>query len=51
MLPAALRPLRRSDAGPDRLFWLLLAVAVAGPLADVVVELSNGWHSGFSATL
>jgi ABC-type uncharacterized transport system permease subunit len=29
----------------------LLAVAVAGPLADVVVELSNGWHSGFSATL
>jgi ABC-type uncharacterized transport system permease subunit len=51
MLPAALRPLRRTDAGPDALYWLLLAVAVLGPVADVAVELSSGWHTGLSATL
>jgi ABC-type uncharacterized transport system permease subunit len=51
MLPAALRPLRRTDAGPDTLFWWLLAVAVLGPVADVAVELSSGWHTGLSATL
>ena len=51
MLPAALRPLRRTDAGPDGLYWLLLAVAVLGPTADVAVELSSGWHTGLSATL
>ena len=51
MLPAALRPLRRTDAGRDALFWWLLGVAVVGPVADVAVELSGGWHTGLSATL
>ena len=36
ILPSALLPLRR-DHGRDVLFWLLLAVAVMGPLALVLV--------------
>jgi ABC-type uncharacterized transport system permease subunit len=51
MLPAAIRPLRSDAAEPDGLYWLLLAVAVAGPAGEAAVELAQGWHTGLSATL
>lgn len=51
MLPAAILPVRQSEARPSAIFALLLAVAVLGPLVNVAIEYGNGWHSGFSATL
>jgi ABC-type uncharacterized transport system permease subunit len=51
LVPAALRPLHRTAERPDVLYWVLLAVAVAGPAADVAAELAGGWHTGLSATL
>jgi ABC-type uncharacterized transport system permease subunit len=51
MLPVAILPLRAPAPRPEAAYWLLLAVAVLGPLADVLLTLSGGWHSGLSATL
>jgi ABC-type uncharacterized transport system permease subunit len=51
MLPVAVLPLRQSAPRPGAAYWLLLAVAVAGPLADALLTLASGWHSGLSATL
>jgi len=50
ILPSALLPLRR-DHGRDVLFWLLLAVAVMGPLAWVLVSLGGVWRTDLSMTL
>ncbi len=50
MAPAAILPWRR-EAGRDALYWLLLAVAVAGPLAWVASQMSGVWLTGLSATL
>lgn len=47
LLPATILGLRR-EQGPDGLFWLLLAVAVAGPLVQVVALFSAGWRTGFA---
>ncbi len=50
LVPAALLPYRRR---PDRdlLFWLLLLVAVAGPLLWVWVAFLPGWRTGLAAAL
>ncbi len=50
LAPAALLPYR-TQGGRDGLFWLLLAVAVAGPLVWVWVELAPGWRTGFTPAL
>ena len=50
MIPAALASLRgRGEAGT--LFWPLLAVAIAGPLAWAWVLFSGGWRTGFAPAL
>ena len=50
LVPAALLPYRRRP-GRDMLFWLLLAVAVAGPLLWVWVAFLPGWRTGLAAAL
>jgi ABC-type uncharacterized transport system permease subunit len=49
-LPPALLVLRR-QAGRDASFWLVLAVAVAGPFAWVMAQEGGTWRTGFSITL
>lgn len=50
LLPAALLPLTPAyRRGP--LFWLVVAVAIAGPLTWAGVRLDHGWRSDFSTTL
>ncbi len=51
MLPASLLPYRRRAAGRDGLFWALLAVALAGPLAYCLVRLTGAWETGLSVAL
>lgn len=50
LVPATLLALRRSD-GRDAGFWLLLAVAVAGPTVWVLAQFSDTWRTGFSTAL
>lgn len=50
LLPAAALPYRRGPAR-DGLFWLLLAVAAAGPLLWIWVVFAPGWRTGLSAAL
>lgn len=50
LVPACLVGWRRKPA-PDALFWLALAVGVAGPLAWVIVQDAGAWRPGFSTTL
>ncbi len=50
LVPASLVALRR-DSGPDAVYWMVLAVAVAGPLAWVVAQMSGAWRTGLSTTL
>ena len=50
LAPAALLPYRRRP-GRDLLFWLVLAVAVAGPLLWVWVAFLPGWRTGLAAAL
>ena len=50
MVPTALLSWRR-DRGRDSLYWMLLAVAVAGPLAWVAAQMSGAWLTGLSTTL
>jgi ABC-type uncharacterized transport system permease subunit len=54
LVPASILAVRRGApprAAPGALFWLLLLVAVAGPLAWTVIQLAPEWHTGFSAAL
>jgi ABC-type uncharacterized transport system permease subunit len=56
LLPSAFVALRRRDGGRgeegrDGIFWLTLAVAVAGPLVWVFVKMSGTWQTGLSTTL
>jgi ABC-type uncharacterized transport system permease subunit len=37
--------------GRNLLLWLLLAAAIAGPVALVIAQISAGWQSGLSANL
>ncbi len=50
LVPAALLPLR-SDHSRDPVFWILLAVAAAGPLGVVYVLFAPGWRTGLSSAL
>jgi ABC-type uncharacterized transport system permease subunit len=50
LLPAPALLLRRRE-DRDPLFWLLLAVAVVGPLVVAVAHLWQGWLTGLSAAL
>jgi ABC-type uncharacterized transport system permease subunit len=50
LVPAALLPLR-SDHRRDPTFWILLAVALAGPLGVVYVLFASGWRTGLSSAL
>ncbi len=50
LVPAALAAYRR-DAARDLVFWAVMAVAVSGPLAWSVVQLSGTWRTGLSSTL
>lgn len=49
LVPAWLYVLRGGARAP--LLWLLLAVALAGPLSLVLASWSNGWHTEFAAAL
>lgn len=51
LLPALVLSYRSRSERPEPLFLLALAVAVAGPLTQCVVLLSNTWQSGFSVAL
>lgn len=50
LMPAAVFGWRR-EAARNGLFWILIAVAVAGPLAWSVAQMSGTWRTGFSTTL
>jgi ABC-type uncharacterized transport system permease subunit len=50
LVPAALLPLRR-DHRRDPTFWILLAVAIVGPLGAVYVLFAPGWRTGLSSAL
>lgn len=53
LVPAAIAPLVRPDPERQRdgTFWLLIGVAIAGPLLWVVVELGPSWRTGLAAAL
>ena len=50
LVPAALWSWRRAEA-PDASFWLLLAVAIAGPLVWTWIQFAGGWRTGLAPTL
>jgi ABC-type uncharacterized transport system permease subunit len=50
LVPATLVTLR-AKARRDSLYWLLLAVALAGPLVRAFVALSPAWHTSLSGAL
>lgn len=50
LAPAALRGIL-GPASRDRLFWLLLAVAMAGAGAWTIVQAADGWRTGFAAAI
>lgn len=50
LVPASALPWRRGG-GRDSLFWLLLAVAVAGPAVVATDRLWHGWLATLSVTL
>ncbi|MDJ0942117.1 MAG: cytochrome c biogenesis protein CcsA [Kiloniellales bacterium] len=51
LLPGAILPFRRRVERPDMVYWLLLAVALAGSSAVAVAGFRGAWNTGFSATL
>jgi ABC-type uncharacterized transport system permease subunit len=53
LVPAALAPAGRAAAGEGRgaLYWALVAVAVAGPVAFVAVQQGAAWRTGIAAAL
>lgn len=50
LVPACIVGWRRVPAR-DAVFWAVLAVGVAGPLAWVIVQDAGSWRPGFSTTL
>ncbi len=50
LVPAALLPLRNGHRR-DPTFWILLAVAAAGPLGVVYVMFAPGWRTGLASAL
>ncbi len=51
LVPAAVLSFRRPLDRPDPLFWALLGVALAGPTAYSLIELSGPWKTDLSAAL
>jgi len=54
LVPASIVAVRRGTpprAAPGTLFWLLLVLAVCGPLAWTVAQLAPEWRTGFSTAL
>ena len=51
VLPATAASLRGLTAEPGRLFWLLLAVAVAGPVVWTVAATHGSWRTDLSFAL
>jgi ABC-type uncharacterized transport system permease subunit len=50
LIPLTLFSLGR-DGARDGLYWALMAVAVAGPLAWAVAQVSGAWQTGLSTAL
>jgi ABC-type uncharacterized transport system permease subunit len=50
LVPTSLQAFRRSPAR-DGVFWGLLALATAGPLAWAAVQATGPWPTGFAGTL
>lgn len=50
LLPAAIYAIRNPPSR-ERLFWALLAVAVAGPLLQTAALFGAGWRTGLSSAL
>jgi ABC-type uncharacterized transport system permease subunit len=53
LVPAALAPANPAQPGAARgaLYWALVAVAVAGPVAFVAVQQGAAWRTGIAAAL
>ena len=49
LLPVSLRSLRSNER--DRLFWMLLAVAIAGPAVVAIDQMAQGWLGSLAAAL
>jgi ABC-type uncharacterized transport system permease subunit len=50
LVPAAVLPFRHAPAR-DTVFWLMLAVATAGPALWIWNSLGTGWHTGLASAL
>ncbi|MCH7935694.1 MAG: cytochrome c biogenesis protein CcsA [Proteobacteria bacterium] len=50
LVPSSLLPLRK-DHSRDMIFWLVLAVAVAGPVNRVLASMAGTWRTDLSTTL
>ena len=50
LLPSGILCLRQGDRRPT-IYWILLGVAVAGPVAWALALVSGGWRVDFSGTL
>ncbi len=50
LMPSSLLALRR-DHRPDMVFWLVLLVAVAGPLILVLVTMAGAWRTDLATAL
>ena len=50
LIPAAVLPFRRVPAR-DTVFWLIYAVAVAGPALWIWNAFGTGWHTGLASAL
>jgi ABC-type uncharacterized transport system permease subunit len=51
LVPAAILPWRWRADRPDLVYWSVLAVAVAGPLAATLAQLGDGWSRGLGLAL
>jgi ABC-type uncharacterized transport system permease subunit len=53
LVPAAIAPAGRAPSGEGRglIYWMLIAVAVAGPVAWVAVQQGGAWRTGVGAAL
>lgn len=54
LVPAAIVPNLRGGTAiveRDRVFWLLIAVAVVGPTLWVAIQFANSWRTGVAAAL
>jgi ABC-type uncharacterized transport system permease subunit len=51
LVPASLLPYRRAAVRRDLVFWLLLAVAVAGPAMVSLVQFGGHWQTGLAGAL